>query len=121
MSLWKDVASECKKQGVIQPEILVEIIQDIIVERARQDERFGLQRHPDGTSGCLRIDADKARTACDILTSIGAVTWRHILTEEFFEAMSETDPIRLREELLQCVAVCCCWLADISTNKDRPL
>lgn len=35
----------------------------------------------------------------------GSITWEHILTEEFFEALAEDDPAALRGELVQLAAV----------------
>jgi hypothetical protein len=38
------------------------------------------------------------------------VTWAHILTEEFYEALAEADPEKLREELVQVAAVAVAWV-----------
>lgn len=35
----------------------------------------------------------------------GTITWRDILTEEVFEAYAESDPVKLRAELVQVAAV----------------
>lgn len=35
----------------------------------------------------------------------GSASWAMIVLEEVFEAMSETDPARVREELVQVLAV----------------
>lgn len=44
------------------------------------------------------------------------VTWRHIFLEEAFEALAETDPAKLREELIQALAVGVAWIEDIDSR-----
>jgi hypothetical protein len=43
----------------------------------------------------------------------GTTTWKHILREEFLEAMAEEDPEQLREELVQVAAVAVAWIEAI--------
>lgn len=42
-----------------------EILAEVAEERSRQDEKFGVQDHPDGTGGFPEeVAADMARAAC---------------------------------------------------------
>lgn len=81
------------------------IVEDIRAERARQDLKFGLQRHPLGTSVKFKPLADAARKQCQAAAANGTVTWMHIAREEFWEAMSETERAALRVEWVQLIAV----------------
>lgn len=89
-----------------------EVLDEVRAERERQDVEFGEQNHPDGTGGAGAKDrADEARQLCDDRFRHGRGTWRLILEEEVAEAFAESDPARLREELVQCAAVCVAWVA----------
>lgn len=59
----------------------------------------------------------KARTdAASQGAGDGAVTFEHILTEEWAEAMTESDPARLRAELMQVAAVAVQWIEAIDAR-----
>ena len=89
-------------------------------ERQAQLAKWGEQHHPDGTSGHnFRREADAARRSCQSAAQRDAVTWFHILREEFWEAMAETDPKALRTELVQCAAVIQAWVADLDGRTDQ--
>jgi hypothetical protein len=84
-------------------------------ERHRQIEKWGDQRHPDGTGQPYFVAAaDVARKECQSAAADGSVTWRHILAEEVGEAFAETDSEMLAGELVQCAAVIAAWLADLA-------
>lgn len=93
---------------------MTKVLMDISTERAAQDAKWGEQSHPDGTGlpGDQNL-ADWARGVCDEEHRKGAGTWRHILEEEFREAMAETDPVKLRNELVQSAAVIAAWVEHI--------
>ncbi|MEU4517409.1 hypothetical protein AB0F52_01680 [Amycolatopsis sp. NPDC024027] len=101
----------------------VPVLAEVLAECARQDARFGRQDHPDGTGperdNPVRLAhtvgdaADTARQATDRALSRGEVTFAQILTEEAFEALAETDPARLRAELVQVAASAVCWIEAI--------
>jgi hypothetical protein len=88
---------------------------EIVAERARQDVQWGEQNHPDGTGvyGMQVLDADAMRNACKTAFAEGRGTWRHILSEEIGEAYAESDPAKLRVELLQAGAVIAAWVEAI--------
>jgi hypothetical protein len=79
-------------------------------ERERQDAKFGPQNHPDGTgaAGSEQM-ANMARNTCQDAARQGRTTWDLILMEEVREALAETDPAKLRAELIQVATVCQNW------------
>jgi hypothetical protein len=86
------------------------ILAEVAAERERQDSKWGEQNHPDGTGGAhQRIAAAKAKRYCDAYFEQGVGDWRLILTEEVAEAFAESDPARLRGELIQVAAVAVSW------------
>ena len=73
---------------------------------------------PDGTGAShYRDAANTARDVCDTLGS--AATWRHILTEEFWEALAESDPDLLTAELLQVATVALRWVDAIAARGQK--
>ena len=88
---------------------LTRVLADVRGERARQDERWGPQNHPDGTSTSLAGVADQRRADCQRAAAQGEVTWRHILDEEIAELAAEEDPALLRAEVIQAAAVLVAW------------
>ena len=58
------------------------------------------------------IDAT-AKKATDTAFKHGKVTYRDILLEEVFEALAESNPARLRVELVQVAAVAVAWVEKI--------
>ncbi|MEL3944834.1 hypothetical protein [Streptomyces sp. LNU-CPARS28] len=96
---------------------LAKLTEEIDAERQRQIAKFGEQHHPDGTggSGALYV-ADRYRTVVDRGLEAGTATWRDVVLEEVFEALAESDPTRLRAELIQVAAVCAAWVADIDSR-----
>lgn len=90
------------------------VFRDIVEERAAQNAKWGEQNHPDGTGRPYdQFHADKARRLCNDAAEAGVVTWRHILREEVAEALAESDPAKLREELIQVAAVAAAWVEAI--------
>lgn len=91
-------------------------------ERAAQSARWGMQSHPDGTgpnrmllrTGKTYSELEAAaKDATDTATAAGRVTYADILLEEAMEALAETDPARLRKELIQLAAVAVQWVEAI--------
>lgn len=96
------------------------VLREVFKERLAQDVKWGEQHHPDGTSAATWFDmAQEARKRCDASDRAGTVTWAEILTEEFFEALAEEDPARLRAELIQVSAVAAVWVQDIDHRMGR--
>ena len=86
-------------------------------ERRRQPAKWGEQNHPNGTGEEFAAQADIARAACEFAFATGEGTWAHILSEEFFEALAEADPVKLREELVQVAAVATSWVECIDRTE----
>lgn len=97
---------------------------DMQLERIRQDAKWGVQRHPDGTGAPSWAEiAQMAKSDCARAVKNGNLTWRQILLEEIYEAFTEKDAARLREELIQSGAVIAAWVEAIdsrSTHSGEP-
>lgn len=94
---------------------------DVKAERARQDQKWGEQNHPDGTGNpgdAHRATLAKAYT--DMAARNGRVTWRDILNEEVAEAFAESDTAALRTELVQVAAVATQWVQAIDRRTTSP-
>ena len=100
-------------------------LMEVSGERGAQDLKWGPQNHPDvaydapieAIAYLLGIPtADVARDNCDATFHAGRPSWAHVLVEEVSEAVEagcESDPAHLREELVQCAAVCVAWIEAI--------
>lgn len=87
------------------------VLSEVLAERIRQDGLWGEQNHPDGTGLTGdRERADSARQVCQALAERGEVTWALIAHEEDMEALAESDPVKLRAELIQSAAVKVAWV-----------
>ena len=86
------------------------IFVEVREERSRQDLKFGIQRHPNGTSEKFNPMADAARNATRAAEVNGQQSWANIMREEFWEALSERDRAKLRAELIQVIAVGVAWV-----------
>ncbi len=97
-------------------------IENVAMERWRQHEKWGEQHYPNGTSDSAEAkwQADFDRQECEDAAKDGTLTWRHIAQEEISEAFAETDPAKLRAELVQAAAVLCSWIEDIDNRPSTP-
>jgi hypothetical protein len=94
----------------------VDVIADVLAEREYQYQQWGEQNHPDGTGRPGdRENADYMRAICKA-NGPAEDNWRDILAEEIAEAFAESEPGRLREELIQCAAVCVAWVEAIDSR-----
>jgi len=101
------------------------MVADLRAERTRQNAKWGEQNHPDGTGPGVRFwTADMAtmrhvcRQECDDAAKADGMTWRHILLQEIFEALAESDPAKLRAELVQAGVVIVQWIEAIDRRGD---
>ena len=94
------------------------VLPEIDDERKRQDEKWGEQNHHDGTGPGFARGADARRERCQQAAKLGLVTYRHILDEEVWEAFSETDPSKLRAELVQVAAVAVAWIEKLDRERN---
>ncbi|MES9604270.1 nucleoside triphosphate pyrophosphohydrolase [Actinomadura sp. NPDC000929] len=95
------------------PGSLARALADVAAEREAQDRKWGVQEFPDGTGPGFIAPAEEAKQECAAAWSRGELTWRHILTEEFYEALAESDPRSLRNELIQTAAVALKWVQSL--------
>jgi hypothetical protein len=99
---------------------LVRITREIWEERRRAEEKFPGQHLPDGTG--LEGDAlaaDLMKIRCKQRNADGTLTWRDVLSEEFFEALAEEESAKLRAELIQVANVAIRWVEDIDRGAER--
>src|SRR5690606_1639603 len=101
-------------------------------ERSRQYSRYGTNEDiEDGTGPEVQWLygtrwTDDARTAESTIRDDyeayealhGAPTWRHLVLEEIAEAFMESDPARLRDELIQVAALAVSWVEKIDARKE---
>lgn len=105
----------------LHPDLTRTVLAEVFDERARQDAKWGQQDHPNGTGpdlawgilGPASEVADEARRRCQQDAAEGRATFAGIALEEFAEAMAESDPDRLRTELVQNAAVFVQWVERI--------
>lgn len=96
----------------------LEVLAEVADERLRQHAKWGEQNWADGTGDIFGGYATDFRKVCSDAAMRGAVTFRDILIEEVFEAFAETDPVRLRAELLQVAAVAVQWIEAIDRRQN---
>jgi hypothetical protein len=119
-------------------EILVQpstqfVLTDVAAERGRQIARYGTNSDlADGTGLDERwlghgLDPLQQHTAWDIQIDFradyeaheaehGKPTWMHLVREEVAEAFQESDPARLRAELIQVAALCVSWIEKLDAR-----
>jgi len=97
------------------------VLSEVLAERIRQDIQWNEQNHPDGTgiTAEQRKLADNARAMCQQAFAEGRGDWAHILVEEVREALAESDPAKLRAELVQVGAVAVAWIECIDRRVAR--
>jgi hypothetical protein len=97
------------------------VLDDVLDERLRQEAKWGEQNHPDGTEASdsrIRF-AEKCKQHCHEEARAGTLTWLDILQEEVAEARAESDPSKLRAELVQVAAVAVTWIEAIDRRDLR--
>lgn len=112
------ILSALEKYLISQDSVREDIFDHINQERLRQDQKWGVQRHPFIYSNSQRlkdifdyyglIDPGKAKHQCDSRADNGTLTWTDILYEEFtewVESVHNKSKEEQREELIQLVAV----------------
>lgn len=103
------------------------VLTEVEAERARQNEKWGEQNHPDRNSRDsdwpafltwpFDTCASRTKAQVDAEAKIGESNYTTILLEEVFEALAETDPARLRTELIQVAAVAIQWVEAIDRRE----
>lgn len=102
-----------------------------IVREAKRAESLHGTGHdlPNGTGAEARHHWPYAWTAdtmrawahmrCEAAQLYGELDWATVLVEEVTEALAESDPAKLRAELVQVAAVASRWIAAIDTRAAR--
>jgi len=109
------------------------VAREVVAERLRQDGKWGEQNHRDGTGESVNWvlylppggDArsagqqisENARDLCQENFFADFGTWLDVLREEVAEAFAESDPARLRAELIQVAAVAVAWAEAIDRRQ----
>lgn len=107
-------------EASFEPPLVASVLEEVKAERYRQHAKWGEQNHPNGTGAGVWLDhARSQRRMCEEAFRKGVGTWRHILSEEFAEALAEADPVRLRAELIQVAAVAVAWVEKIDRDATR--
>lgn len=109
------------------------VLTQVFDERRKQDDHWGVQRHPDTMLGHIQPGEDEfmatylreglilateqkleqSRDSYDESVKMGVTNWAEILEEEFWEAILEAyigDKAKLRKELIQVAAVAVAWV-----------
>lgn len=107
-----------EKQRLVPSVNLAVVLSDVIVERQRQDAKWGNQDHlrdriVPGELEIYAVERDWCRNECDRHAKEGGASWTDILLEEVFEALAESDAAKLRAELVQVAAVAVSWIESI--------
>lgn len=94
------------------------IYQEIGLERARQDAKWGEQNWPSVSDAFMRShaaapDEDTVKHWIDACSKDGTLTFAHIAYEEFVEVVHATDDVARRAEIVQLAAVCVQWIEAI--------
>jgi hypothetical protein len=89
-------------------------------EVRRQVDLWGEQNHQDVTNGDVeyecsareyyRNQADLLKMSNEYEDKAGVLTWETILLEEVYEALAESDPEKVKNELVQAAAVIVTWI-----------
>lgn len=98
------------------------IFAEVDAERDRQDRIHpGTTRIPDGTGGGgYETYREITRLSCDRAHREGRLTHAHVFAEEAWEVLAETDPAKLRKELVQVAAVAVKWIEELDRRGGGP-
>jgi hypothetical protein len=110
----------------------IAVLEEVFDERCRQMRQHGtaMTGLPDGTGpDVLWLPTSSQHTATeiqkifrldyDIATERGQLSKMHLVREEVAEVFQESDPSRLRAELLQVAALCVQWV-EILRKENSP-
>lgn len=90
---------------------------DVLTMRKAQLMVWGRESLPGGTDRVRYLPlCEAAKGECDDAGASETLTWGHVLLEEVYEVMSESDPVALYNELTQVAAVAMAWAADLRGN-----
>ncbi|HET6354637.1 NUDIX hydrolase [Streptomyces sp.] len=94
----------CALNGAAPGNTTAAVLAEVYVERHQQDDKWGEQNHRHASAE----DTDTARELAEAFKVINdrpeERTWHTIVLQEAYEAGAETDPARIRAELVQVAA-----------------
>lgn len=100
-----------------------EIIESILNERIKQDEKWSIQNHPiinynsKNISRYYNLPSEKtAKSLCNNAAKHGKLTWGDIVVEELVEALCAPNKELMREELIQSAAVIVAMIESLDRN-----
>lgn len=109
------------------------ILQLVNNEVVKQHQKWGQQNHPSldpvllNRSGvctpermCQEYEIPgelRSQFLCENAFKKNQGTWAHIAVEELCESISEFDPEKRKQELIQLAAVCISWIDSIDRNE----
>lgn len=93
------------------------IADEMVSERWAQILKWGQQRHPDRAYSRARYYLTTATILKEFNDNNEQPGWDSILLEKIYEALAEEDPAKLREELVQSMAVIAAWIEDVDTRE----
>jgi len=99
-----------------------EILDEVALERASQDAKWGEQNHPTGQLPLYRetlAQPKEAQAECEWQRDKGTMTWADIAVEELSEAVYERDDAKRRAELIQVAAVAVAWIECMDRKTGR--
>lgn len=106
-------------EGVSQPgEGLTQAIRDVIIERKRQDLKWGQQNHRHGMhpTGHTELAERKAKDIFAAAQTIGNLSWKFILEEEIAELFNSAHIEDIRNEAIQVAAVAVALVESLDRN-----
>ena len=104
---------------MIDSETTLDVLREVALERTKQDKKWGEQNHPWYQSKTIWSGltlADTAKYCVDIQAKTDTLDFAGILTEEYLEAIEETDVVNARIELIQVAAVAVAAIESIDRN-----
>lgn len=105
------------------PGSLSRVLAEIAAERAVQNDLWGGRGLPDGVGGPAAGppgQAARARAERDEAAGSDALTWRHVLTADFLDAVTAAEPDRLRAALVRLAAVSVTWTQTLDRRSGLP-
>lgn len=125
----KPANDNIKKDRIVLTPSTLPVLNEVLAERVRQDEKWGEQNWPSfykpeagsvfrsGYYGVVTESTAKAQTEAAFRDRRG--TYADIFVEGVAEAIGAPDEVHLREELVQVAAVAVAWIEAIDRRKAK--
>lgn len=102
----------------VSPTELPQAIRDVIIERKRQDLKWGQQNHRHGIrpNDETEYNERKAKEVFEAAQHVGNLSWKFILEEEIAELFNSAHPEDIRAEAIQVAAVAVAMVESLDRN-----